>query len=408
MRSLPPRNIRAQTGLIFFAGLLSLVAITFSISMIVGNTIREDDARLAALMVRAGPSRDRVPAAADEITAIRQRRDSNMGMVRGMYGALFLSSLVFLLIGLWFIQQIIVAPIEALDQIARRVASGDLETPASLGGSGEFQELARSFEAMRLELRAAAARQAEWAAQLEERVAQRTDELSTLSEEMREQAEHVAALQERQRIGIELHDGLLQTLGYLYLKTDQVEAMVAQSGWPQLAHELSLHRDVLEQASQEVRSYIAGLREMPPPPTSLGAALECMIADLSAAPGGDYLPQVSLVASGPLVLPADWVAHLARIAREGLINAAQHGHAERVVIRCGCQDGHGELRIEDDGQGFDMSAPPADDRHHFGLSVMQARAARIGAILTVDSAPGTGTRINVQWLRPEDETEESR
>lgn len=411
----PPllRNIRAQTGLIFFAGLLSLIVITFTISVIVGNAIREDDARLLALgaSVPDFTSEDLV----DQVAAIQQRRDGNLGMIRGMFGALFLSSLVFLLIGLWFVQQIIVAPIEALDQIARRVASGDLETPTTLGGSSEFQELARSFETMRLELRAAAARQAEWAAQLEERVAQRTTELESLNQEMRRQAERMAALQERERIGIELHDGLLQTLSYLYLKTDQAEALAATGGTQALAHELGLHRDVLEQASQEVRRFIADLCELPPPPASLGDALAAMIADLGALPNGLMLPRIALEPYEPLVLPADSVAHLTRIAREALINAVQHGGATEAQITCGRSDGCGELAIKDNGCGFDVerfrlrsasSQGDADGRAHFGLSVMAARAARVGGVLDVRSAPGAGAYISVRWpLSAAEETE---
>ncbi len=407
----PPllRNIRTQTGLIFFAGVLSLVVVTFAISVVVGNAIRQDDARLAMLdsHVAASPS----AGTPDDEVAIRQRRDGNVGMIRGMFGALFLSSLVFLLIGLWFVQQIIVAPIEALDQIARRVASGDLDTPTQLGGSSEFQDLAQSFETMRLELRAAAARQAEWAAQLEERVAQRTEELATLHQEMRQQAERVAALQERERIGMELHDGLLQTLGYLYLKTDQAEAAAAACGSLELAHELSLHREVLEQASQEVRRFIADLRELPPPPTSLSDALTHMIAEMRTAPGSGALPTVAFDSSGSLVLPADWVAHLTRIAREALINAVQHGRATEARITCRYDRDCSELCIEDNGAGFDVAdvvthGPADDGRPHFGLSVMRARASRIGGALEIQSMPGKGTRVCIRWPLAKDETQE--
>jgi hypothetical protein len=148
VRSLPLRNIRAQTGLIFFAGLLSLVVITFAISVIVGNTIRVDDARLVVLVAEAASSSspEGEVEAVEEAAAIRQRRDGNTGMVRGIYSAPCLSSLLFLLIGLWFIQPIIVAPIEALDHIARRIASGDLETPSSFASQypSKYRSISRS------------------------------------------------------------------------------------------------------------------------------------------------------------------------------------------------------------------------------------------------------------------------
>lgn len=392
MRAFSLRTLRAQTGLIFFAGLLSLVVVTFVVSLVIGESIREDSARLAQLAAGA-------PAAEGESVAdIAARRDGNLGMIRGLYAALFLASLVFLLIGLWLIQQIIVAPVEALDQIARRIASGDLETPAQLGGSGEFQELARSFEAMRLELREAAARQTRFAEELELRVQERTQQLAEATEEARSQAERVSALQERERIGMELHDGLLQTLGYLYLKTDQAEAAAASAGFRELAHELSMHRDLLEQASQDVRQFIADLRELPPKSVSLGDALAQMVEELRRAPGPGQLPRVALQpAYPPLFLPADHVAHLVRIAREALINAGQHGGASLVRICCELRDGHAEMLIEDNGSGFAVDGPRAEDRPHFGLTVMQARAARIGGNLTVRSIRGAGTAVLVRW-----------
>jgi nitrate/nitrite-specific signal transduction histidine kinase len=392
MRAFSLRNLRAQTGLIFFAGLLSLVLVTFAVSLAIGGSIRQDSARLAQL--EAGAPADAGETAGD----IRARRDGNLGMVRGMYAALFLSSLVFLLIGLWLIQQIIVAPVEALDQMARRIASGDLETPATLGGSGEFQELARSFEVMRLELREAAARQTQWAEDLELRVRERTQQLAEATEEVRAQAERVSALQERERIGMELHDGLLQTLGYLYLKTDQAEGAAAAAGFRELAHELSMHRDLLEKASQDVRQFIADLRELPPRSVSLGDALSQMIEELRRSPGPGKLPLIALEpARPPLYLPADHVAHLVRIAREALINAGQHGRATLVRICCQSYDGRAEMLVEDNGCGFPVDGPQRDDRPHFGLTVMQARAARIGGELRVRSIEGSGTAVLVRW-----------
>jgi nitrate/nitrite-specific signal transduction histidine kinase len=392
MRSFSLRNLRAQTGLIFFAGLLALVVVTFVVSLAVGDSIRQDNARLAEL--EAGASLGPGETAAE----IRERRDGNLGMIRGMYAALYLSSLVFLLIGLWLIQQIIVAPVEALDQMARRIASGDLDTPATLGGSGEFQDLARSFEAMRLELREAAARQTQWAEDLELRVRERTQQLAEATEEVRAQAERVSALQERERIGMELHDGLLQTLGYLYLKTDQAEGAAAAAGFRKLAHELSMHRDLLEQVSQDVRQFIADLRELPPRSVSLGDALSLMVEELRRSPGPGQLPRVALQpAHPPMFLPADHVAHLVRIAREALINAGQHGRASLVRICCVATDGMAELLIEDNGAGFSVDGPRPVDRPHFGLTVMQARAARIGGELTLRSIEGAGTAVLVRW-----------
>lgn len=622
----PFRSIRARTGLIFFAGLMLLVALTLIITLLISMSIRHDSARLA-LMVRAGeqlgawsaatdaggqPSlpdevgalletlltggrvraetgdlRLRQPgdeaerlaleralaawqallaadgeradaavaavqtALAEAEQAVRVRREQNVGMVRGMYAALFVASLIFLLIGLWFIQQAIVAPLEALHQAVQRIAAGDLDTPTTLGGASEFEELAQSFEGMRLELRESRRRLERWTGDLEAAVAQRTDQLAALSQviaaasrsldldtvlrtaleqalqamrlemggiwllddssqqlrlavalgmapglraevqtfalnegitgraaasgqtlvledmalasdlarvvalewgiqgvvavpirlrervlgvldvmtqqpraftadelvlltsigqqigiavdslrlmhEVREQAQNLAALRERERIGIELHDGLLQTLGYLFLRTDQLEAMAHDAGLEDLARQLAAQRDVLEHASQEARRFIHELSELPPAPAPLHAALAEMIATFQR----EHTLDVALRVTGPpAVLEADVIAQLVRIAREGLINAAKHGKASHAVVSCSVEDGTGHLSVCDDGCGFDVTRPFSDDRPHFGLSVMQARAARIGGVLQIETAPGRGTCVRVSWKLP--------
>jgi two-component system nitrate/nitrite sensor histidine kinase NarX len=216
-----------------------------------------------------------------------------------------------------------------------------------------------------------------------------------LAEEVRQQAERVAALQERERIGIELHDGLLQTLGYLYLKADQLEAAAAQHGFTDMAIELASYRTVLERASGDARRFIADLRETPPAPPK---PLQLTLAEMVAAFQSESPMQVSVVGGDqPILLDPDRSAHVVRIAREALVNAAQHGQARRASVTCSWRDGLGELVIADDGLGFEADQAPGDGREHFGLTIMRARAARIGGQLRVDSAPGRGTRVHVTW-----------
>jgi signal transduction histidine kinase len=83
------------------------------------------------------------------------------------------------------------------------------------------------------------------------------------------------------------------------------------------------------------------------------------------------------------------------ITREALINAARHAHAHRVNIRAGRSDIEYYVTIEDDGLGFDMSQPVPGG--HFGLRVMQARAAFISGRIDLQSAPACGTRITLTW-----------
>ena len=83
-----------------------------------------------------------------------------------------------------------------------------------------------------------------------------------------------------------------------------------------------------------------------------------------------------------------------RIAQEALGNVARHSGARHARLhweRLGAT--RGRLVVADDGHGFD---PETSRPGHFGLSNMQQRAAELGATLAIHSAPGEGTRIELE------------
>jgi two-component system nitrate/nitrite sensor histidine kinase NarQ len=82
-----------------------------------------------------------------------------------------------------------------------------------------------------------------------------------------------------------------------------------------------------------------------------------------------------------------------------VLNACRHANAQTVSIRLVKSDPEILLIIEDDGIGFDMDAPRSTS-DHFGITIMQARAARIGGKLQIETSSGKGTRIKLVW-KPE-------
>jgi signal transduction histidine kinase len=90
--------------------------------------------------------------------------------------------------------------------------------------------------------------------------------------------------------------------------------------------------------------------------------------------------------------------HLYRIAQEALSNVARHSGARHCQVRWAVHSARQvELRISDDGTGFD---PGVAYPGHFGLDNMRSRALEIGAQLTLTSAPGQGTQLHVRWEGP--------
>jgi signal transduction histidine kinase len=99
---------------------------------------------------------------------------------------------------------------------------------------------------------------------------------------------------------------------------------------------------------------------------------------------------------GPL--PPEVQVALYRIAQEALNNVAKHAQARNAKLALHYQaEGALDLRIGDDGRGFDPSRIPAG---HLGIGIMRERAQAIGASLRVDSLQDQGTRVVVQWPEP--------
>jgi len=105
--------------------------------------------------------------------------------------------------------------------------------------------------------------------------------------------------------------------------------------------------------------------------------------------------QVAAAADLPAV-PLDVKIALYRIAQEALNNVVKHSGAARATVALQAAEGGGvELRVQDDGQGFDVAQAPAG---HFGLGNMGERAAAVGAHLTIASDPQAGgTTVRVLW-----------
>jgi two-component system sensor histidine kinase UhpB len=93
-------------------------------------------------------------------------------------------------------------------------------------------------------------------------------------------------------------------------------------------------------------------------------------------------------------LRQDAAIALFRIAQEALANVAKHAEASQVRIALERQGQATVLRITDDGVGFDVQER-LSHRTRWGMTTMQERAAAVGAALSLESAPGTGTTIRI-------------
>ena len=199
-----------------------------------------------------------------------------------------------------------------------------------------------------------------------------------------------AIVQERDRIGRDLHDGIIQSLYAVSLSLEDVPEMMGSSPAEAEAR-VDAAIESLQTSIRELRGFIYGLR----PETLDGADVPAGIVALSEMFRYNTLVEVDLdvdAEAGRDLVP-EHGAELLQLVRESLSNAARHAQAKHLNVTFRDEDGATSLIVADDGVGFDASGAVAAG--HDGLRNMRARADAIGATMRVESASGEGTRIIV-------------
>jgi PAS domain S-box-containing protein len=213
--------------------------------------------------------------------------------------------------------------------------------------------------------------------------------------ELYENAQTYAALHERQRIAQNLHDAVNQSLFSAGLIAEVLPRLWERE--PEEAHRsLEDLRRLIRGAMAEMRALLAELR----PSTLVDAELGDLLLLLGNAFSGRTNIPVDVTIIGEHSLPSEIQVTLYRICQEALNNIAKHANASLVEIDLHQTQKGLELRIHDNGCGFDTSKPTPPD--HFGLTMMQERTETIQAKLEISSKPGEGTLITIQWNEKEE------
>ena len=201
------------------------------------------------------------------------------------------------------------------------------------------------------------------------------------------QVQRLAVVEERERIGRELHDSVIQRLYGISLSLEDVPELVTES--PTEANQrVDRAIEALHAAIGDIRTFIYGLRPALLAPGDLRRSLVDLAEEVSRA------ASVAVDVDAPDVpISAEHAAEVVAIAREALGNVARHAAATRATIQLTVRADQLRLVIADNGQGFATGSRRAHSQH--GLSNMRDRATALGGRLMVRSSPGTGTRIIV-------------
>lgn len=205
-------------------------------------------------------------------------------------------------------------------------------------------------------------------------------------------ARRLAILEERERIGMDLHDGIIQSIYGVGLSLESAFHSV-ETDPNDAKHRVKQAIDGLNQAIRDLRSYILDLRPRQLGNDGLMTGIKRLSAEYRANTFADV--QITEPESDLMDLPQGHVLTLFHICQEALANSAKHARAKKVQIAVWATDERVIMEINDDGKGFDIDSMNENIGH--GLANMRTRARSIGGDVDISSAPGEGTTV-LAWV----------
>lgn len=217
--------------------------------------------------------------------------------------------------------------------------------------------------------------------------------ITMVNAELYENAQALAVLEERQRLARNLHDAVNQSLFSAGLIAEVLPRLWDRD---QVLTQRSLEdlRRLVRGAQAEMRALLAELR----PSTLTDADLAELLSLLGNAFTGRTNVPAEITVVGQGRLPTEVQVAIYRICQEALNNVAKHAEAGIVEINLRHEEAGIELSISDDGRGFD---PEQTAYGHYGLVMMRERAEAVGALLSITSRPGQGTKLMIRWTAAE-------
>jgi signal transduction histidine kinase len=215
----------------------------------------------------------------------------------------------------------------------------------------------------------------------------------TIAQAARERSEAAlrSNLEERSKLGRDLHDGVIQSLyaagmGLVgiraLLRPDQTEAMAR----------LEQSRTALNETIHDVRNFLIGLEPEALKLQTFSQAVAALLDMMNGIKPFHSRVEIDEALASGLTLAQR--VHALQITREAVSNALRHGEASRINVALRGRAGQAEFEVTDDGRGFDPALAASPGK---GLVNFAQRARELGADLSVESQPGRGTRVRLAF-----------
>jgi signal transduction histidine kinase len=205
------------------------------------------------------------------------------------------------------------------------------------------------------------------------------------------EVQKLRVVEERQRIGMDLHDGIIQSIYAVGLTLEYVDGLMLDADIEGARERLRTAVESLNATIRDIRAYILDLRPRRFEGSNLVAGLHALLAEFKA----NTLIAVEFNTSSEVddaLWPEARMA-LFHIAQEALSNAAKHSRASRVQVSLLAEDGEIKLSVSDNGQGFNSAR--VEHRAGHGLNNIQDRALALGGRMNLHSPPGQGTTLQI-------------
>jgi len=206
------------------------------------------------------------------------------------------------------------------------------------------------------------------------------------------QGRRLAILEERERIGMDLHDGIIQSIYAVGLTLEHARLLINEDK-DAARHRIEQSIGDLNSAIRDIRSYILDLRPRQLHDESLMNGIQRLTTELRA----NTLLEIALqgpVDGFPSLEQANALA-LFHICQEALANIAKHARARTVQVTLWKTPQRALLEVSDDGRGFDFENQRLSIGH--GLANMQTRARNVSGDVELTSEIGVGTTI-LAWV----------
>ena len=203
---------------------------------------------------------------------------------------------------------------------------------------------------------------------------------------LHDRAQRLNIVEERERIGRDLHDTTIQRLYGLNLSLEDVPELLAEEP-AEAALRVERAIDTISRTIGEIRTFVFGLQPLDVSESGIVGALEHMAGEISRSLGLEVGLETDLAREPPMSATAE----LLSVTREALTNIVRHADATSALVALTDAEGTWRLEIADNGRGFDPKTAVRSGHH--GIANMRERAHRMGGTLKVASRQGRGTRI---------------